>query len=230
MPAPVGPVRIAVLNDYSVIVSGVATMLEPYRDRVEVVELDNRMPVASDVDIVLFDTFAHVNGDGVDLSAVIGAGGPKVVVFSWTAHPAAVEPALALGAAGYLSKAMPAQRLVAALEEVRNGRVVVSDPRAFAVGGGPDDAPAHELGLSPREAEVLALIAKGLSNKEVAAAVFLSVNSVKTYIRSAYAKIGVHSRSQAVLWALEHGFSSRADRAFPHNGRAFPYNRGREPR
>ena len=58
--------------------------------------------------------------------------------------------------------------------------------------------------LTSREAEVLRLIAQGLSNQEIADRVFVSINSVKTYIRSAYRKIGVRSRTQAVAWCLQH--------------------------
>ena len=61
-------------------------------------------------------------------------------------------------------------------------------------------------GLTPREAEILALITQGLSNQEIAARAFLSINSVKTYIRTAYRKINVASRSQAVLWGVDNGF------------------------
>ena len=61
-----------------------------------------------------------------------------------------------------------------------------------------------------REAEILALITQGLSNAEVADRTHLSINSVKTYIRSAYRRIGVRSRTEAVLWGVEHGF--RPDR------------------
>ena len=57
--------------------------------------------------------------------------------------------------------------------------------------------------LTPRELEVLRLIARGLSNQEIADQVFVSINSVKTYIRSAYRKIGVRSRTQAVAWCLQ---------------------------
>jgi two-component system, NarL family, response regulator LiaR len=60
-------------------------------------------------------------------------------------------------------------------------------------------------GLSAREVQVLALIAEGLTNQEIADRVFVSINSVKTYIRSAYRKIGVNSRSQAAVWSLQHG-------------------------
>jgi DNA-binding NarL/FixJ family response regulator len=68
------------------------------------------------------------------------------------------------------------------------------------------DARAEELGvLTGREVEVLTQICRGLSNTEIARSLFLSPNSVKSYIRTAYRKMGVVSRSQAVIWGLEHG-------------------------
>ena len=66
--------------------------------------------------------------------------------------------------------------------------------------------PGREWGLTEREAEVLALITQGLSNQEIAERSYLSINSVKTYIRTAYRKIGVTRRSQAVVWGMKHGF------------------------
>jgi len=68
-----------------------------------------------------------------------------------------------------------------------------------------------DAGLSAREVQVLALIAEGLTNQEIADRVFVSINSVKTYIRSAYRKIGVNSRSQAAVWGLQHGIVRRPD-------------------
>ena len=65
--------------------------------------------------------------------------------------------------------------------------------------------PGRAEGLTPRESEVVALITQGKSNAEIAACTYLSANSVKTYVRSAYAKIGVTSRTQAVLWGVKHG-------------------------
>ena len=67
-----------------------------------------------------------------------------------------------------------------------------------------------EEGLTDRESEVLALITQGMSNAEVADLTYLSPNTIKTYIRSIYRKIEVESRTQAVLWGVEHGF--RADK------------------
>ena len=71
-------------------------------------------------------------------------------------------------------------------------------------GLGVPTTPTHDL--SARETEIVALIVRGLSNQEIAEAAFLSINSVKTYIRTAYKKMGVTRRSQAVVWAIQHGF------------------------
>ena len=68
------------------------------------------------------------------------------------------------------------------------------------------DWPGREEGLTEREAEIIALITQGKSNDEIAAVSYLSKNSIKSYIRSAYRKIGVTSRTQAVLWGVDHGF------------------------
>jgi DNA-binding NarL/FixJ family response regulator len=86
---------------------------------------------------------------------------------------------------------------------------IVAMVEAAAAGTPPDtDGVA---GLSAREVQVLALIAEGLTNQEIADRVFVSINSVKTYIRSAYRKIGVNSRSQAAVWAMQHGIVRRPD-------------------
>jgi DNA-binding NarL/FixJ family response regulator len=69
------------------------------------------------------------------------------------------------------------------------------------------DWPGRSEGLSDRESEVLALITQGLSNADVARLTYLSTNTVKSYIRTIYRKIGVGSRTQAVLWGIRHGFA-----------------------
>jgi len=86
-------------------------------------------------------------------------------------------------------------------------RIVTMVERA-ATGPTPSALP----GLSDREAEMLRLIVAGLTNREIAEEIFISINSVKTYIRSAYRKIGVNSRSQAVVWGLRNGIDRHSDR------------------
>jgi NarL family two-component system response regulator LiaR len=215
MPPLPRALRVAIVNDYEVVVAGIATMLSEYRDRVEIVELDSRLPVIADVDVILFDSFAAVASRRLGLPDLVRPDGPRVVVFTWTTDPRSIERAFDEGAAGYLSKALPALDLVKALEDIHAGALVISASDESPLGHGSGDWPGREFDLSPREAEVLALIAEGLTNGEIAASIYLSINSVKTYIRTAYRKIDVHRRSQAVSWALEHGFDGEARRSFP---------------
>jgi len=207
MPEIAEPVRIAVINDYELVVAGIAAVLEPYADRVRVVELDSRMPVVSDVDVVLYDTFGQVQGDALDVDDLVRDGSARVVVFSWNLDADLVDRALARGASGYLSKSLSGQEIATAVERIAAGEVVVPD-----VGTRADDGeqfgrwPGDRAGLSARESEMVALIVQGLANKEIATRTYLSINSVKTYIRTAYRKIGVTTRAQAVVWGMANGF------------------------
>ena len=200
------PLRVAIVNDYEIVVHGVAQMLADHAERVRVVELDSRLPVSSEVDIVLCDSFGFVRGEGLDVPELVASGNGKVVMYSWTRDQRAIAEALEQGASGYVSKSLPADELVEALEAIHRGETVTSGEGDDENPEGGGDHPGRDAGLSPREAEVLALIAKGLSNQEIAATAFLSINTVKTHIRHAYAKIGVTRRPQAVVWALQHGF------------------------
>ena len=199
------PVRVALVNDYEIVVQGLARLLEPFRDRVALVEIDSGRPVAREVDVVLYDTFAQAQADTAALGHLLAPGrDAKVVVYSWNTQEQLVQAALDRGAAGYLSKGMPAADLVAAIERLHRGERV-SDRRP----AGEDDAadwPGRREGLSAREAEVLALITQGLTNEEIARRTYLSINSVKSYIRSAYRKVGVTRRPEAILWGVRHGF------------------------
>jgi NarL family two-component system response regulator LiaR len=200
------PVRIAIVNDYEIVVAGVAAMLEPYSDRIDIIELDANHQVTSDVDVVLYDTFGQVQGDGVDLEDLIRDGDAKVCVFSWNLQQGLVDRAIQRGARGYFSKALTAEEIVEAIERVHAGEVV-HDTRAAVEEGSQCAWPGRDHGLTQRESEVLALITQGLTNQEIAERAYISINSVKTYIRTAYRKIGVQRRSQAVAWGMQHGFT-----------------------
>jgi len=197
------------MNDYEVIVAGLQAMLAPHADRVRVVELDSLLPVHSAVDVLLYDAFGRERVTG-PVEQTIAETDAKVVIYTWHLDAELVEEALAKGAAGCLSKSLEGPDLVAAIEKVHSGSVVVSHPPPGPEEEPDQDArgdwPGRDHGLSSRESEVLALIAQGLSNQEVADRAFLSINSVKTYIRTAYRKIGVERRTQAVLWATRNGF------------------------
>lgn len=201
------PLRIAVVNDYELVVLGVASALSAYADRVEVVELDSQVPLLSSVDVLLYDTFGQVQGDVMDLPELGAESSNRVVVFSWNTDPALVDRALRNGADGYLSKALNAGELVERIERVHRGEVVTPEntPVSFDVEFG--RWPGDHHGLSPRESEILGLITQGLSNDEVAERAFVSKNTVKFHVRSIYAKIGVTRRSRAIAWALSHAMA-----------------------
>lgn len=205
-PGRARPLRLALMNDYEVVVLGLARMFEQYADRIEIVELDASVQPEERVDVAMYDTFAMAQADGDGLvDAVANPNIDRLVVYTWNVDESLIAAALRKGACGYLAKTMPAAELVNALEQVHAGEIVVigGDPRASTVGG---DWPGRAEGLTNREAEVIALITQGMSNQEIVQRTFLSINSVKSYIRSSYRKMGVSSRAQAVLWGVEHGF------------------------
>ena len=176
-------------------------------EHIDVVETGATTPVISDVDIVLYDTFGQIQGEGIDLEDFVrDSGGAKVVIYSWNLNPQLIAQAMAGGASGYLSKVLTGPAIVDALHRIMSGETVIMAGDHESSVGGAGDWPGREAGLSPREAEILALITQGLSNQEIADRAFLSINSVKTYIRTAYRKIGVRSRTQAVGWGFNHGF------------------------
>jgi len=201
------PIRIGLVNDYEVVLLGVAHLFDRYRDRVVVVEIDLTEAVCETVDIALYDNFAQGEADQEDIEALIQSPhAHRVVVYTWNFDERLVKAALGKGAHGYLSKALPAGELVDALERIHAGEVVVSpSPGKGRLSVG-QNWPGRSEGLSERESEILALITQGKSNIEISVLTYLSANSIKTYIRSTYRKIGVSSRTQAVLWGVEHGF------------------------
>lgn len=134
------------------------------------------------------------------------------MIYSWNLRPELIERAIAEGASGYLSKVLTGSVIVDALERILSGEIVILPGDNESSVGGAGDWPGRSVGLSPREAEVVALIARGLSNQEIADRAHVSINSIKSYIRMAYRKIGVERRTQAVRWALESGFEPDTER------------------
>ena len=202
------PLTVALVDDYDVVLVGLAHMYDSYSDRVVVAEIDATTELSDTVDIVLYDSFAQPESDHDEIAALVRSPRAQhVVVYTWNFHPSLVSQALEQGVRGYLSKSLTARELVAALEAVRAGEVVVSDPPRRAGNAPGIEWPGRHEGITDREAEILALITQGKSNAEVASLTYLSPNTVKLYIRNVYAKIGATSRTQAVLWGVDHGFT-----------------------
>ena len=211
--APSRPLTVALVDDYDVVLSGLSNMLKPYGDRVRIVELDANEPVGQGVDIVLYDSFAQPESDHEEISVLVSnSHARRVVVYTWNFHDELLNAASDLGIDGYLSKTLPAGELVAALEKVHAGETVVSQPPARSRPPSGLDWPGRGEGLTERESEILALITQGKSNAEIAELTYLRPNTVKSYIRSTYRKIGAPSRTQAVLWGVRHGFVPDHDR------------------
>jgi DNA-binding NarL/FixJ family response regulator len=210
-------VRIALVNDHEIVVKGLERMLEDFSGRVQVVELDVQSAVVSPVDVALYDTFSVTQVDESDVDRVIrNPHVREVAVYSWNMHDDLIRAALRKGIRGYLSKSLAAPALVEAIERVAAGEEVVlpqSDVgRASSVEVAGGDWPGRADGLSARQAEVVALITMGFSNQQIAERTHLTMNTVKTYIRMAYRQMGVSSRTQAVLWGIEHGMAPNISR------------------
>lgn len=215
------PIRIVVADDQTAVREGLATMLDLLPD-VTVVgtaadgEQALRQVAEHAPDVVLMDLHMPVL-DGVGATARVGAEHPgtRVVVLTTYADDASVLAALRAGALGYLTKEADRLEIGRALHAAAAGQAVL-DPdvqRALVAAAGrgepaaPAGAPAGDAlpdGLTAREGEVLALIAAGLSNREIAAELYVSEATVKTHINNLFAKAGLRDRAQAVRYAYQH--------------------------
>ncbi|MFB9314568.1 response regulator transcription factor [Nocardioides plantarum] len=199
------PVRIALAPDAPIVAAGLAAIVAGELD-IALVELPTEGAGFAEVDLVLYDPVHEVPES---LRGVAAWNRPPLVAFSWSVRADTVTRARAQGAIALLSKDLEPWRLLRALRAVHRG-----DLAGFTVTVD-DDLPARRRsrrpdGLTARELEMLELITRGLSNEEIASSLYLSINSVKTYIRTAYRKIGVNRRPQAVLWGVHHGFGADA--------------------
>ena len=216
------PLRVTLVGDDELTVRGLSSMLG-MTGTIEVVRL-TRSP-AEPVDIALYD-HAHAGATASKPTVAQLLADPRirrVALFTWNYQPWSAPGFLELGVAAYLPKSLTGAELVAALHAVHNNqRPGVGLARTRADTGGP--AESGEV-LTEREAHVLSRICQGCTNLDIALDLGLSINTVKSYVRSAYRKIEVESRSRAVLWGLGHGFGTGqgapASRAAPER----PYDR-----
>src|SRR3954465_2585398 len=106
------PLRVALVDDYDVVVIGGANMLEPYRDRVVIAELDTGLPVQDEVDVALYDSFAQPESDHEEIAVLMASPHPlPAPTYTWNFQEDLIRSARDLGVSGYLSKALPARDL-----------------------------------------------------------------------------------------------------------------------
>jgi two-component system, NarL family, response regulator LiaR len=191
------PLRVTLVNDYEIIVQGLQRMLEPFSDRIEIVETEVGGLPSMPTDIALFDTFggrryslSRVQAMARDLD--IG----KVVLYTWDAPPAFRDDVAQQSVDAVILKSETGEALVEALERVHAGEMCGFDDLESSMAS---------TTLTQREQEVLALIALGKSNREIAHELYLSVDTVKTHVRTLFQKLGVSNRTQAALTAAEYG-------------------------
>jgi DNA-binding NarL/FixJ family response regulator len=200
-------IRVALVNDYELVLRGLSDMLAPFADRLEVVQLDARHRVDVEVDVALYDTFAQPEPDDEDVSRL--AANPlirTVAVFTWKMDRDPIAAAVRRGATGYFPKSATGAELADGLLRVAAGEAVIGEPRRRVPSGPGVDWPGREHGISDRQSEILALITQGKRNAEIAELTHLSPNTVKTHIRTLYSKIGAVTRVDAALWGTENGF------------------------
>ncbi|MCW2813430.1 MAG: regulatory protein LuxR [Nocardioides sp.] len=164
---------------------------------------DVDMAPVPEADVILYDPQRTAPPA---VAATSGRPAPTLIAYSWSIGGEVALQARAQGAAGLLSKDLSSARFLAAIRAIHAGErldyTVSNEPGAST--GRRERRPD---GLTAREVEMLQLITQGLSNEEIARQLYLSINSVKTYIRTAYRKIGVTRRPQAVLWGVHHGMA-----------------------
>ena len=195
-------IRVALVNDDEVVVRGLDAMMRSYSTRIEVVELVAGKPVREPVDVALYDTFGMGQGNVPAVQRLVDSPQVRsVAVYTWNFQPWLTRDTLNQGVRGYLSKSLPAARLVDAVHAIAAGQVVVSPSRGRSslVGG---DWPGREEGLTAREAEVLRLLADGRSDREIAAALFISRPTASKHVSSILGKLGVDSRAAAAAAAV----------------------------
>jgi DNA-binding NarL/FixJ family response regulator len=213
------PIRVLIADDQRVVRDGL-TMLVGLIDGVEVVATaaDGVDAVESAKrerpDIVLMD-LRMPGMEGAEATRHIRASLPEtqVLVLTTYADDQSLFPALKAGARGYLTKDASAEEIEQAIRALAAGRThldpAIQQRLIAAVLQGQPSMPARPQpppdGLSSREVEVLKLIAAGMSNGEIATALFLSNATIKTHINRIFSKTGARDRAQAVRYAYQHG-------------------------
>lgn len=200
--------HVGVVDEFPLITHGLVAMLGPYAPRLLVHTGLPGTATPGPVDVTLYDPTTRASVTPPSLATLLAdpARG-QVLIYSLNPAPSLVDEWLATGCAGFVDKRTSAADLVEAIQSLVTGQsaTVRGAPPPDSSLVPPDDWPGQEHGLSRRESEMLALITRGLTNADICAGCGLSINTVKTYIRSAYAKLAITRRPQAVRWGVQHG-------------------------
>jgi NarL family two-component system response regulator LiaR len=206
------PIRVLLVDDHAVVRSGLSAFLMAYDDLELVGEAEGgeeavRRCNEIEPDVVLMD-LVMPNMDGPAATRAIREQCSKVQIIALTSfkEEELVQAALEAGAIGYLLKNVSADELAEAIRSAHAGRPTLAPEAAQvliqATRSASDPSPGHDL--TPREREVLALMAEGLRNLEIANKLVVSHSTVKFHISSILSKLGVSGRTEAVALAIQH--------------------------
>lgn len=198
-------IRILVVDDHILMRIGLISSLNKQPDMEVVAEAENGQEALEAYrvhkpDVVILDLRLTGQG-GVEILGLLRQefGEPRVLVLSSYSGGHDISAAMQAGAAGYVLKNMPLPRLLDSIRRVNTGEIVCLPEIARSLAG------RQASNLSNRELEVLALMSKGLSNKEIAAELKLVEGTVKLHVSSILSKLGVIDRTQAILAAVKRG-------------------------
>jgi DNA-binding NarL/FixJ family response regulator len=214
------PIRVLLVDDHAVVRRGLRSFLELLDDITVVGEAENgRLGLEAArrlrPDVVLMDLLMP-DLDGIAATAAIKAELPDIEVVALTsfAEEARVTAALEAGASGYVLKDAEADDVAAAIRAAHAGDIhlapAVAGVLARRVRQGPFVAATPGETLTEREAQVLTLVARGLSNKAIAAELSITERTARTHVSNILAKLGLSSRTQAALYAIERARDSPA--------------------
>ncbi|MFE9651305.1 response regulator [Streptomyces sp. NPDC006365] len=202
-------ITLLIVDDHPVVRDGLRGMFESAPGFTVLGEASNGVEAvnlahALDPDVVLMD-LRMPGGNGVEAIAELTRQGARAKILVLTTYDTDSDtlPAIEAGATGYLLKDAPREELFSAVRAAAQGRTVLSPAVASRLVSAVR-APANEP-LSAREREVLALVAKGTSNREIARVLFISEATVKTHLTHLYAKLGVKDRAAAVAVGYDRG-------------------------
>jgi DNA-binding NarL/FixJ family response regulator len=202
-------IRILVADDHPIVRSGIVALLSSAADLDVVGEASTGLEAVERAvellpDIVLMDLrMPGIDGDEATARIRTRAPGVRVVVLTTYETDASILTAIEAGASGYLVKAAPQEEILAGIRSVARGEVALS-PAIAAMLVSRVAAPAPPS-LSPRETEVLRLVAAGQSNPMIAKSLFVGEATVKTHLLHVFEKLGVSDRTRAVTRAMELG-------------------------
>ena len=206
-------VRIVIADDHPIVRAGLRAVLQTEPGFVVVAECSTAEQAVQrcaqgDADVVLMDLqFGPGMGGAAATAAItLTPGGPRVIILTTYDSDADVMAAIDAGASGYLLKDAPPEELAIAVRTAATGGSALAPAIATRL---LERLRAPRAGLSPRELEVLQLVAEGLSNQQISQRLFLSQATIKTHLAHVYAKLDVDSRSAAVASATKRGFLRR---------------------